>query len=275
MTFKRQMEKAIKAYLGQYGFKYYPKVYSYEKRLNEEISYSIGHTTASCYQKQYFELRIFVTVASRSLNEILYEVTNGIIDYRDFDGSPAYINVLDDDSAMEMMFTGERSIEENIAEFDRIYKEQVQRVFEKYCSMKSIYTCPLHDKNFNILNTPYIFFYIPLAYYFEGRYDEMFKHIDKRLEIEDVHIKKVLERYGELREETTEYRDAYLNMRDNLKKWIVEGRQFKVDDEYLPKLSHFADENTETIDADACFCTKKSKIFNFFREIFGKSIKNV
>ena len=28
---------------------------------------------------------------------------------------------------------------------------------------------------------------------------------------------------------------AYLTMRDNLKKWIAEGRQFKVDDEYLPQ----------------------------------------
>ena len=28
---------------------------------------------------------------------------------------------------------------------------------------------------------------------------------------------------------------AYLAMRDNLKKWIAEGRQFKVDDEYLPQ----------------------------------------
>ena len=229
MTYRREIEKAIKAYLSQYGFKHYPEGFGYEKRLNDEFSYSLLCTTTS-----YFKVNIAVTVTSKSLNEILYEVTNGIIDYRNVAGSPAYINVLDDDSAMEMMFTGERSIKENIAEFDRIYKGQVQSVFDKYSSMKSIYTCPLHDKNFNILNTPYIFFYIPLAYYFEGRYDEMFKHIDKRLEIEDVHIKKVLERYGELREETTEYRDAYLNMRDNLKKWIAEGRQFKVDDEYLP-----------------------------------------
>lgn len=229
------MEKAIKAYLSQYGFKYNPKGFGYEKRQNDEFSYSLLCATASHYQKQYFQISISVTVASRSLNKILYDATNSLIDYRELFGSPAYINVLDDDSTMEMEFTGERSIEENIAEFDRIYKEQVQSVFDKYSSMKSIYTCPLHDKNFNILNTPYIFFYIPLAYYFEGRYDEAFRHIDKRLEIEDVHIKKVLERYGELREGTTEYRDAYLNMRDNLKKWIAEGRQFKVDDEYLPQ----------------------------------------
>ena len=235
MTFKRQMEKAIKEYLNQYGFKYYPQWYSYEKKLNDEFSYSLLCSTVSHYQKQYFQIGISVTVASRSLNEILYEATNGIIDYRELSGSPAYINVLDDDSTMEMEFTGERSIEENIAEFDRIYKREVQSVFNKYNSMKSIYTCPLHDKNFNILNTPYIFFYVPLAYYFEGKYDEAFKNIDKRLEIEDAHIKKVLERYGELHEETSEYRDAFLNMRDNLKKWIAEGRQFKVDDEYLPK----------------------------------------
>ena len=230
------MEKAIKAYLSQYGFKYFPKGFGYEKKLNDEFSYSLLCTTASYYQKNYFEVSIAVTVTSKSLNEILYEATNCMIDYRDLVGSPAYINVLDDDSTMEMEFTGERSMEENIAEFDRIYKEQVQSVFEKYSSMKSIYTCPLHDKNFNILNTPYIFFYIPLAYYFEGRYDEALKHIAQRLEIEDVCIKKVLERYGELREETTKYRDAYLNMRENIKKWIAEGRQFKVDDEYLPKL---------------------------------------
>ena len=275
MTYRREMEKAIKAYLSQYGFKYYPKGFGYEKRLNDEFSYSLLCTSTSYYQKHYFEVSIAVTVTSKSLNEILYEATNGIIDYRDLAGSPAYVNVLDDDSAMEMEFTGERSIEENIAEFDRIYKEQVQSVFDKYSSMKSIYTCPLHDKNFNILNTPYIWFYVPLAYYFEGRYDEAFKYIDKRLEFEDVHIKKVLERYGHLDDEDTKYRDAYLNMRDNMKKWIAEGRQFKVDDEYLPKLVHFEDEEHRNLDTEASFRTKKSKIFNFFREIFGKSIKNV
>lgn len=248
MSFKTEKEKAIKAFLKPLGYKYYPKYYKFFKPIDDDIIHSIGYADENHHRYHYYYLRTYVSVASKSLNDILYEVTNGLIDYRDRkDGvGPVYISGFEGSHVIHCEFIGERSMEENIADFEKMLKGDVQRVFDRYQTKKDIYTCAAHDKYYNLGNTPCLWFYAPLAHYFLGEYDEAFNFIKRQIEIQETAIQVVNARNGIVSDETLIYREAYLVMRDNLKKWIAEGRQFKVDDEYLPKLSHFADEDIET-----------------------------
>ncbi len=256
MTFKKQMEKAIKEYLTPLGYKYNSKIYKYVKFVDDDIIHTIGFADSQGFNPGDWHLQTFVAVASRSLNEILYEVTDGIIDLRSIYAGPAYLCDTGSHDEIHTDFIRERSMEENIADFERMLNTDVQFVFDRYNTLRKVYTAAADKEFYNLINTPCVWFYAPLSYFFLGEYDEAFKFIDERIEIEDANFKRILDRIGHLSEEDTEAQRAFLAMRDNLKKWIEEGRQFKVDDEYLPKLSHFADENTETIDENACFCTK-------------------
>ena len=139
-------------------------------------------------------MRAFVSVASKSLDEILFEVTDGRIDYTDFHIGPVYqcsIKKLTygDNDYTHCEFIGNRSMEENLADLDRMYKNDVQKIYDTYNTQKSIFTCAAHEE---------------------------------------------IERYGSLDDEDTEDRRTYEAIRKNLKQWIAERRQFKIDDEYLP-----------------------------------------
>lgn len=235
MTFKRQMEKAIKEYLTPLGYKYNSKIYKYVKFVDADIIHTIGFADSTGFNLGDWHLKTFVTVASQSLNEILYEVTDGIIDLRSIYAGPAYLCNTESHDDIQTDFFRERSMEENMADFERMLNTDVQFVFDRYNTLKKVYTAAADKEFYNLINTPCVWFYAPLSYFFLGEYDEAFKFIDERIEIEDANFKRILDRIGHLSEEDTEAQRAFLTMRDNLKKWIAEGRQFKVDDEYLPQ----------------------------------------
>ena len=254
MTFKNQMEKAIKEYLAPLGFKYNAKKYAkaikeylaplgfkynakkyaYVKKVNEDLTQMIRCSEETHYRKQYFYLRISATVSSNLLNEILYQVTDGIMDYRGECESPAYLNTLDGKEVIHTEFMGERPMEENIADFDRIYKKDILQVFDKFRTTRDVFLCPLREEFFNPYNRCCTWYYVPLAYYFNSEFDKAFEFIDKRIEIAKGSEARIIERYGSLDDEDTEDRRTYEAMHKNLKQWIAERRQFKIDDEYLP-----------------------------------------
>ena len=179
MTFKNQMEKAIKEYLAPLGFKYNAKKYAYVKKVNEDLTQMIRCSEETHYRKQYFYLRISATVSSNLLNEILYQVTDGIMDYRGECESPAYLNTLDGKEVIHTEFMGERPMEENIADFDRIYKKDILQVFDKFRTTRDVFLCPLREEFFNPYNRCCTWYYVPLAYYFNSEFDKAFEFIDK------------------------------------------------------------------------------------------------
>lgn len=235
MTFRRETEKALKGYLYPLGFKYYAKDYSYIRAVNDDVKHCIGFAEATCSRARYFYLRTFVTVISNSLNEIIYEVTGGNVDLRNTKVSPAYINVLEDEYLMQVEFIGDRPMEENIAEFDKLYKEKVKQVFDMFNTQKSIYTCPIRLKFYNVLNVTDLWYYVPFAYYLNREFEKAFSYIEERLKIEEEKQKRILEKYDELTEDDTEGLRAYISYYENIKKWVEEKRTFKVDEEYLPR----------------------------------------
>ncbi len=229
MTFKNQMEKAIKEYLAPLGFKYNAKKYAYIRYFNEDLTQSISYADENHYRKHYYFLRTSATVTSNLLNIILYEVTDGLMDYRGGRESPAYLNTLDGKEVIHAEFIGERTMEENIAAFDRVYKEDVLQVFDKFKTTKDVFLCPLREEFFNPYNRPYVRYYVPIALFFNSEFDKAFEYIQERLDVEY----KMIERFGP-HESATQTINIYEAIRKNLKQWIAERRQFKIDDEYLP-----------------------------------------
>lgn len=177
-----------------------------------------------------------MTVASKSLNDVLYEVTEGmeIADLNPYFVGPVYQCSLDGVGNLYTEFIGARSMEENMAEFDRMYREDIQRIYDKCPDVKSIYTSAAHDEYYNLINTPCVWYYAPLAYFFEGEFDKAFAFIDDRIERAKYLEDRALKNRGSVSEETLDVRRSYLVYRKNLQKWIDERRTFKVGDEYLP-----------------------------------------
>ena len=256
MTYKREIEKAIKSYLAPLGFKYNAKKYAYVKKVNEDLTQMIRCSEETHYRKQYFYLRISATVSSNLLNEILYQVTDGIMDYRGECESPAYLNTLDGKEVIHTEFMGERPMEENIADFDRMYKKEVLQVFAKFKTTKDVFLCPLREEFFNPYNRPYVGYYVPLAFYFNSEFDKAFEYIQERIDIEY----KMIERFGP-HESATQTINIYEAIRKNLKQWIAERRQFKIDDEYLPI---FNEQEANSL----------SKSLQKMKSIVGKLLKN-
>lgn len=240
MTFKREFEKAIKEYLAPLGFKKKPKSSFYIRNYSEDIIQSMGWADESCEEPAWHYLKTFVGVSSVSLKNILLEVTDGLA------GGPAdptigppyfcmhkdWVSADPRADFIHCRFKPERPMEENIAEFDKMYEEEVVTLFDMYNTQKAIYLCPITDKYFE--GGLYGWYYVPLAYYFNGEFDKAFEVIEERLTIRDGAEARILARYGSLSDESLRPRRIYENMRRNLKKWIEERRQFKVDDEYLP-----------------------------------------
>ena len=234
MTYKKQMEKAIKEYLAPYGFKYSTKHYAFVKKINEDMTQWITWAGETHFRKQYYFLRTSAVVSSNLLYAILAEVTNGLTDFRCGYCSPAYLTTLDGKNVIHTEFIGERSMEDNIPEFDQMFKQDINSVFDKFSTTKSVILSPIKEPFFNPYNTPNVFFYVPLAYYFNGEFNKALEYIDERLEICKATEPMILSRYGVLGEEDINERKAYILYKENLKKWIAEGRQFKIDNEYLP-----------------------------------------
>ena len=236
MTYRKEVEKTVKSYFSQSGYKYYPKKGFFVISLSTDIIRSIGFAYENHGKSRYYYLRAFVSVASKSLDEILFEVTDGRIDYTDFHIGPIYqcsIKKLTygDNDYTHCEFIGNRSMEDNLADLDRMYKNDVQKIYDTYNTQKSIFTCAAHEESFpfNPVNTPSLFYYGPLNYYFAGQFDKAFEFIDNQIKLDKANIKEL----GPYEEAVNNIK-TYEIYRKNLKKWIDERRQFKVDDEYIP-----------------------------------------
>lgn len=247
MTFNREMLKALKEYLTPLGFKYKAKDYVFLKIFNDDISYSIRYADENRSRPRYYFLKIAVGVVSKHLDEILKEATNGLEDFTEYNTACVYIcncrdwnslsyeDKLKERDWIHCEFIGDRPMEENLADFDRMYREDVQTIFDKYSTQKAIFLCPITDPYWNKMNTPDLWLYVPLAYYFNGEFDKAFAYIDERIGIEEENEESAIKRGYILNDDSTRPKRAYMAMRKNLKKWIEEKRTFQVDDEYLPK----------------------------------------
>ena len=209
---------------------------------------------------------MFIGVGSISLEHILCEVTNGLEGHRIHPVGPPYFcaykdmdNPCNDALYIHAEFIGDRPMGENIADFDRMYKEDAQLIFEKYITQKAIFLCPITDPFFNKINAPNNWFYVPLAYFFNSEFVKAFEFIKERLEI----VENLISRFG-LNETNRRTLKTYGIYSQNLSKWIKDRRTFMVDDEYLPTYG------LNSIDSIAKY---DIEIQNFIKEIEGTGLK--
>lgn len=238
MSYKRELEKALKLHLAPLGFKYKAKDYRYYRNYSDDIVQGIGWADERYEEPGWHFLKTFVGVGSVSLEKILSEVTDGLAGGRiETPSGPPYFcmhgKVVNfskpNEDYIHCIFKPERSMEDNIAEFDKMYENKVAKLFDMYNTQKAIYLCPITDEYFNEMNAPCNWYYVPLAYYFNGEFDKAFEFIEERVRI----VYELIERFGFSESDATTL-ELYDNYKRNLKKWIEERRQFKVDDEYLP-----------------------------------------
>ena len=225
MTFGRAVKKAIKEYLRQYGFKY--KDYSFRTPHNEDMTFYFYYADETHFRPQYYYVKMAAKITSLHLSNILNDLTEGKLYYMD---NPSYVGPMfqmttTGTDIIHSEFFGSRDMEENMAEFKHVFETTILPIYEKYSCQKTLFTCAIHDKP-AIKWCRIAQHYIPLAYYFESRFDEMFQYIDERLNF----FKENLEEAPNLSEQI----DVFSTMRKNLQIWIEEKRTFKVDDEYMP-----------------------------------------
>ena len=238
-SFKRESEKAIKELLSQLGFAYKAKEYTYFRNMNEDIIYNVNCSMTSCFRNHYYEVKINPSVASRSLNYILHEVTDGRVDFRDTFAGPIW-RYWDNISKSQIFveFIGDRPMEENVKDFKEAIEKNALPLYALYSTQKSIYTFASDLDNYDN-KTYYRDDYVPLAYFFKGEFDKAFTYIDEFIKKQQ-ELAKVAEmpptRPGLHLNPEAYYKDieTFQTYKKNLQKWIEEKRQFKVDDEYLP-----------------------------------------
>lgn len=233
MSYRKEVNKNINEYLKAHGFAYKSKKYIYVRDYNDDIVQGIGFAEETWHVPLRYFMRTFITIASKSLNDILFEVSNGMLDYRKKYTSPAYFCQYNDgieyEDCIHTIFISNKSMEDNIHEFDIMFNGVVQMIYKKYSKQKDIYLCPITDKYFNQIKAPCNWYYVPLAYFFNGEFRKAFMFIDERIAIEN----RMIERFGP-HSSSDETISIYETYRSNLEKWIADKRQFKVDDEYLP-----------------------------------------
>ena len=244
MAYRKEVEMAIKGFLTKVGFKRKPKTYKFTRLLTDDISQDIGFAYETHGRFNYYFMRTTVGICSHSLNNILFEVTDGKIDHRSIGIGPVYLSrskyytgkPYSDMDYIHCEFFADLSMDDNLADFERMYINDVQVVFNSFLTQKSIYTCSAHEERFpfNPSNIASGFFYGPLGYFFDGQFSKAIKYAEERIKIAETTVlscKGIVSAYEEARNELMAYK-AYLR---NLKKWIAEQRQFSVDGEFLPR----------------------------------------
>lgn len=230
MTFKRQMEKAVKAYLATYGFKVKKGVLT--NASNGDIVWYFLDFPQTHFRFHYYYYQMNAFVHSSSLNEILYEVTDGKKDFRGAPAGPIIQGTSDGkDDVFFSEFFEEQPMEENMERFKHVFETKVWPVYQKFRYAKDVYTALAHNEDKKYYSG-FDYFYYPLAYFFDGSFEEAFKYIDKRIDL----MKKAYEEHKEMRgaSEFLENIDIFEAYKKNLKKWIAEKRTFEVDSIIMP-----------------------------------------
>lgn len=243
MTYRQEVARAVETYLFQLGFIRKHKTHKYTRKLSEDISQDIGFAFETHGRYNYYFLRATVGVCSDSLNDILFEVTDGIIDHRKRKIGPVYLSRSEyytnkpytDKDYIHCEFFADRSMNENVAELEQMYEKSVQVVLDAFQTQEAIYNSPAHQDKFpfNPSNTINGLYYGPLGYYFDGRFDEAFKFLDRRINIAKDNVQSCENIAGAYEDAVNELK-AYEAYRKNLAIWISEQRQFEVDGKSLP-----------------------------------------
>lgn len=93
MTYRKEVEKTVKSYFSQSGYKYYPKKGFFVTSLSTDIIRSIGFAFENHGKSRYYFLRTFVSVCLALKN--LDSKTQGYVKKNDINKANATLQLSD------------------------------------------------------------------------------------------------------------------------------------------------------------------------------------
>ena len=140
MTFKQQMEKAIKEYLTSMGFKYAPKQYLFYKDNENDLSFCTMYGTTSYHRKEYYELQTMFYIKCPEWDD---EVARLFFEKEDlnlrFSGPLFFWTPRNIKEKSRVIFTGTRSMEENLAAYKHEFETYGLPLYEKFTTKDIMY----------------------------------------------------------------------------------------------------------------------------------------
>lgn len=180
MTYKRQMEKAIKEYMSSIGFKYYTPRFTYFKKVNDDTLFRVGYATASGYEKEFYELSIYACTIYRSWNNLLYQLTDGFCDFDSWTNGPVSFPTRLTWQEKQVVFTGTRSMEENLADYKEELETRALPFLERYTNREILYQ-DMVERPDDIHYLKNLKWYMPIAHYVNGTPKAALQHVEMTL----------------------------------------------------------------------------------------------
>ena len=173
MTYKQQMQKAIKGYMKDISFKYDARQFTFYKEVNEDCVLNLVYAASSHGFKEYYDLNIQVSVIRKSWNLLLYELTNHKIDMVNFRiGMFSFHCPPLSKQPYSMTFSSRRSIDDNLFEFKSIIQNYVLTFWELFSDDVTAYNKMFSEEYSYVCQYSYRFSY-PVACYMHKDYDQI------------------------------------------------------------------------------------------------------
>ena len=181
MTFKQQMEEAIKEYLTSMGFKYAPKQYLFYKDNENDLSFCTMYGTTSYHRKEYYELQTMFYIKCPEWDD---EVARLFFEKEDlnlrFSGPLFFWTPRNIKEKSRVIFTGTRSMEENLAAYKHEFETYGLPLYEKFTTKDIMYE--------NMFKPEYSYafgwfsrWYFPVVSYLYGDYEKAMHYASQTL----------------------------------------------------------------------------------------------
>jgi len=186
MTYRQQMESAIKAYMKSIGFKYDKTCFTYYKEYNDDVEASMIYGQSSHGFKSYYDLNIGFHLRYKSWNNLLFELTDGFTNLNQFRmGMFGFSYPLEEnkDNPLQysMTFSAQRSIEENMEEFRQIVESWGIPFWDKFSNKDSLYSYLLMDE-YAYAFSDWSEYSFPVTFFMKKDYEQSLQYAKKFLE---------------------------------------------------------------------------------------------
>lgn len=178
MSYKVEVLKAIKSCLKSYGFKY--KEGYFENTSNPRVTINLLFSMENHFKSHYFYVGMGALIIIPQLNEMLYELTESMVDLQGKTG-PICLRTFNSEYGTEEIhseFYGAKDMEENIRNFNTEITDKIMPAIQVYQTMNDVISALVSDNQKEQLSI-WAFYYIPIAYYLKGEYAKALQYIDE------------------------------------------------------------------------------------------------
>ena len=165
----------------QLGFRYDTHQYAYVKKEQEDVVVNISYATQSGNRKDYYRLVIYVELFYNPWNRLLAKLTDGCANFDSYSMGVIYFPTTLKYTDEHVTFTSERTMEKNLAEFQKELEMKVFPIVKKYADKQQLYDALFTEKDTYLFNQTKRWF-LPIACYMFGDYKKSLSYANKFLE---------------------------------------------------------------------------------------------